>query len=152
MECKGRGEESSTACKTMIAHKYPKRYQLIVSDFNANSDDEYNTKTGLYIIKKPPYQSENATAFFKRLDIKMAEVDRMMGHIPNQQVCRRPKKPIISDFEKTPKNIPIDFYQTEWFNEKNNSEKLLASELSEVAFVPVKTLPPDKRLGDLSFD
>ncbi|MBW0577920.1 hypothetical protein O181_117635 [Austropuccinia psidii MF-1] len=82
----------------------------------------------------------------------------MMGHRANQQVRQRPKKPIISDFEKTPKNIPIYLYQPEWFNEKNHSEKLVAADLSEVAFVPVKNLPPgskehpDKRLGDISFN
>ncbi|MBW0495594.1 hypothetical protein O181_035309 [Austropuccinia psidii MF-1] len=97
---------------------------------------------GLYIIKTLPYRSDNATAFFQRLDSKMAEVYCMMGHRENQQVRQRPKKPIISDFEKTPKNIPIDFYRPEWFNEKNHSEKLVAADLSEVSFVPVRNLPP----------
>ncbi|MBW0538120.1 hypothetical protein O181_077835 [Austropuccinia psidii MF-1] len=59
--------------KFLVAHKYTKRYQVIASNVNAHSDDEYNTKTGLYIIKALPYRSENATAFFQRLDSKMAE-------------------------------------------------------------------------------
>ncbi|MBW0480010.1 hypothetical protein O181_019725 [Austropuccinia psidii MF-1] len=81
----------------------------------------------------------------------------MMGRKANQQARRRPKEPIFSDFEKTPKKAPIDFYNPKWFNERNHSEKLIASELSGVAFVLVKDLPPGakqhpyERLGDISF-
>ncbi|MBW0559535.1 hypothetical protein O181_099250 [Austropuccinia psidii MF-1] len=62
------------------------------------------------------------------------------------------------ELKKTPKNVPIDFYRPEWFNERDQSEKLMAADLSEVAFVPAKELPPkgkqhpNERLGDLSFN
>ncbi|MBW0575203.1 hypothetical protein O181_114918 [Austropuccinia psidii MF-1] len=136
--------------KFLVSHNYAKRYQAIAADVNAHSDDEYNSKLGIYIIKTLPYRSNSATAFFRR-------VDAMMGHKANQRVCRRPKEPIFSDFAKTPKNAPIDFYKPKWFNERNHSENLIAAELSGVAFVPVKDLPPgakqhsDERLGDISF-
>ncbi|MBW0558917.1 hypothetical protein O181_098632 [Austropuccinia psidii MF-1] len=119
--------------KFLIAHNYPKRYQVIASDVNAHSNDEYNAKAGVY------------------------DVDQMMGRRSYQQIHRRPKKPIFSKFEKTPKNIPIDFYRPDWFNKKNHSQKIMVADLGEVAFVPTKNLPPgskehpDERLGDLTF-
>ncbi|MBW0462098.1 hypothetical protein O181_001813 [Austropuccinia psidii MF-1] len=143
--------------KFLIAHNYPKRYQVIASDVNAHSDDEYNAKAGVYVIKTLAYRSDSATAFFRRLDSKIKDVDRMMGRRSYQRIRRRPKKPILSKFEKTPKNIPIDFYRPEWFNEKNHSQKIMVADLGEVAFVPTKNLPPgskehpDERLGDLTF-
>ncbi|MBW0469314.1 hypothetical protein O181_009029 [Austropuccinia psidii MF-1] len=82
----------------------------------------------------------------------------MMGRRSNQRIRRRPKIPIISEFKKTPKNVPIDFYRPEWFNKRDHSQKLMVADLSEVAFVPIKELPPggkqhpDERLGDISFN
>ncbi|MBW0553235.1 hypothetical protein O181_092950 [Austropuccinia psidii MF-1] len=84
---------------------------------------------------------------------RMNDVDAMMGRRSNQRVRQRPKKPIISDFEKTPKSIPIDFYRPEWFNQKNHSKKQIVADLSEVAFVPIRDLPPgpNEQLGNRSF-
>ncbi|MBW0492173.1 hypothetical protein O181_031888 [Austropuccinia psidii MF-1] len=127
--------------------------QMLIKD--APPDFKYTT-VRIYIIKTLPYQSNSATAFFQRLDSKINQVDAMMGPKYNQQVCQRPKKTIFSNFEKTPKNIPIEFYKPKWFNERNNSEKLIAAGFSGVAFVPVKDLPPrekqhpDERLSNLS--
>ncbi|MBW0510534.1 hypothetical protein O181_050249 [Austropuccinia psidii MF-1] len=82
----------------------------------------------------------------------------MMGRRSNQQRRQRPKKPIISDFEKNPKSIPIYFYRPEWFDKKNHSKKQIVADLSEVAFVPIRDLPPgpkqhpDEQLGDRAFN
>ncbi|MBW0556477.1 hypothetical protein O181_096192 [Austropuccinia psidii MF-1] len=65
--------------KFLFSHNYAKRYQVIASDVNAHSDDEYNSKLGIYIIKTLPYQSNSETAFFRRLDSKINEFDAMMG-------------------------------------------------------------------------
>ncbi|MBW0525314.1 hypothetical protein O181_065029 [Austropuccinia psidii MF-1] len=144
--------------KFLVAHNYAKRYQIIASDVNAHSDYEYNAKARVYVIKPLAYQSENATAFFRRLDCKIKDVEAMMGRRFNQRIRRRPKIPIIPRFKKTPKNVPIDLYQPEWFNDRDHSEKLMAANLSEVSFVPVKDLPPkrkqhpDESLGDISFN
>ncbi|MBW0471091.1 hypothetical protein O181_010806 [Austropuccinia psidii MF-1] len=92
------------------------------------------------------------------LDCKIREVEHMMGLRSQQRICQRPKIPIISKFEKTPGNVPIDFYRPEWFNERDHSQNVLAANLSEVAFALVKDLPPGtkqhpyKRLGNLSFN
>ncbi|MBW0540372.1 hypothetical protein O181_080087 [Austropuccinia psidii MF-1] len=142
----------------LVSHNYAKRYQIIASDFNAHRNDEYNSKAGIYVFKTLAYQSDSATAFFQRLDCKIKEVEGMMGHRSQQQIRRRPKIPIISEFEKIPKNIPIDFYRPEWFNEKDHSQKLVVADLSEVAFIPVKDLLPGTKqhpneiLGNLSFN
>ncbi|MBW0480968.1 hypothetical protein O181_020683 [Austropuccinia psidii MF-1] len=139
-------------------HKYPKRYQVIASDVNAHSDDEYNAQLGVYVIKTLAYRSERATTFFQRLDRKIKEVDAMLGRRSYQRIRRRPKKPIISEFAKTPKNIPVDFYRPEWFNERNHSEKMIAADVGDVAFVSVKDIPsgskehPDERLSDRAFN
>ncbi|MBW0565002.1 hypothetical protein O181_104717 [Austropuccinia psidii MF-1] len=65
----------------------------------------------------------------------MNDVNALMGWRSNQQICQRPKIPIISDFENIPKNIPIDFFRPEWFNQKNHSKKQIVADLSEGAFV-----------------
>ncbi|MBW0537050.1 hypothetical protein O181_076765 [Austropuccinia psidii MF-1] len=81
-----------------------------------------------------------------------------MGLRSQQQIRQRQKIPIISKFEKTSRNVPIDFYRPEWSNEKDHSQKVVAANLSEVAFVLGKDLPPgtkqnpNKRLGNLSFN
>ncbi|MBW0478032.1 hypothetical protein O181_017747 [Austropuccinia psidii MF-1] len=83
----------------------------------------------------------------------MNEVNALMGWRSNQQIRQRPKKPIISDFEKIPKRIPIDFYRPEWFNQKNHSKKQIVSDLSEVAFVHIRDLPRGpKQLCDWAFN
>ncbi|MBW0478136.1 hypothetical protein O181_017851 [Austropuccinia psidii MF-1] len=144
--------------KFLVAHNYVKRYQIIASDVNEHSDDGYNAMAGVYVIKTLAHQSENATAFFHQLDCKIKDVEAMMGRGSNQQICWRTTIPIISEFKKTPKNFPIDFYLPEWFKDRDHSEKLMAADLSEVAFVPVKDLPPmgkkhpNERLGDISFN
>ncbi|MBW0571458.1 hypothetical protein O181_111173 [Austropuccinia psidii MF-1] len=70
--------------KFLVAHNYAKRYQIIASDVNAHSDNEYNAKAGVYVIKTLAYKSENATAFFRRLDCKIKDVEAMMGRRSNQ--------------------------------------------------------------------
>ncbi|MBW0522110.1 hypothetical protein O181_061825 [Austropuccinia psidii MF-1] len=116
--------------KFLVMHKYPKRYQVIASDVNAHSDDEYNAQLGVYVIKTLAYRSERATTFFQRLDRKIKEVDAML----------------------------VDFYRPEWFNERNHSEKMIAADVGDVAFVSVKDIPsgskehPDERLSDRAFN
>ncbi|MBW0514432.1 hypothetical protein O181_054147 [Austropuccinia psidii MF-1] len=118
----------------------------------------YNAKAGVYVIKTLAYQSDNATAFFRQLDCKIKDVEAMMGHRSNKQICRRPKIPIISEFKKTPKNVPIDVYRPECFSDRDHSQKLMGADLSEVLFFPVKDLPPkgkqhpNERLGDICFN
>ncbi|MBW0522464.1 hypothetical protein O181_062179 [Austropuccinia psidii MF-1] len=144
--------------KFLVANNYAKRYQVIASDGNACSDDEYNSKAGMYVIKTLAYQSKNATAFFCRLDCKIKEVEKIMGCQSNQQIRWSPKIPIISKFKKTPKNAPIDFYRPKWFNEPDRSQKLMVADLLEAEFVPIKELPPggkqhpNERLGYISFN
>ncbi|MBW0556723.1 hypothetical protein O181_096438 [Austropuccinia psidii MF-1] len=139
-------------------HKYPKQYQVIALDVNAHSDDEYNAQLGVYVIKTLAYRYERATTFFHRINGKIKEVDAMLGCRSYKQIRQSPKKPIISEFAKTPKNIPVFFYRPEWFNERNHSEKMIVADVGDVAFVSVKDIPsglkehPDERLSNCPFN
>ncbi|KNZ54688.1 hypothetical protein VP01_2882g1, partial [Puccinia sorghi] len=58
-----------------LAQRLPKRYQRIISDVNAHSNDEYNPAKGVYHINTLKFRSENATKFFRRLDAAILQSD-----------------------------------------------------------------------------
>jgi hypothetical protein len=51
--------------------KFPKRYLKIIQTISAHSNDECHPSGKFSIIKTLPYQSKNASRFFRRLDICM---------------------------------------------------------------------------------
>ncbi|KNZ55276.1 hypothetical protein VP01_2722g3 [Puccinia sorghi] len=65
----GRARDKVNAhLKFSLAQKLPKRYQKIISNLSSHSNNEYDSKKGLNIIKTLKFQSENATKFFHHLD------------------------------------------------------------------------------------
>lgn len=65
--------------------------------------------------------------------------------------------PVISDFKKAPKYLPIHFYIPEWFNRLFPGQKRLTSDAAEVDFLPeasqslLPTIYPDEKQADARF-
>ncbi|KAA1110944.1 hypothetical protein PGT21_034682 [Puccinia graminis f. sp. tritici] len=66
---KAREQLRDTRLKFALNQNLPKRYQRIISDVNCHSNDEYSPKKAVYIVKTLKFWSENATKFFRHLDI-----------------------------------------------------------------------------------
>ncbi|KAG0148177.1 hypothetical protein CROQUDRAFT_90508 [Cronartium quercuum f. sp. fusiforme G11] len=68
-----------------------------------------------------------------------------------------PKTPAVLEFKCAPKNLPIDFYNPNWFKELNPAQKQLIADAENVTFLPdasqslLPTRHPDKQLGDAKF-
>jgi hypothetical protein len=116
---------------------YPRRYQLLVRDPKANSDDELDSTDGQYIIKRRLERSVQAETFFRRLD----QMRRTGVLQEGGQWRERPRKVIpdqpLSDFPQLPKAMPIDYYSPNFFNGLSSRQKQTFADASIVA------LPPD---------
>lgn len=122
--------------KFALEQRLPKRYQAIISDTCAHSDDEYNSKKGVYDIKTLPFRSENATKFFRRLDAAMLKADGFKGKRVQRRKRLPPKPPQDTIFPKPPKGLPLDFYDPDWFNDLLPQQKLEFADTRKVAFLP----------------
>ncbi|KNZ48699.1 hypothetical protein VP01_5474g1 [Puccinia sorghi] len=101
-----------------ILGRLPKQYLAVISDTSAHSDDEYNSKRGVYEIKTLPIQSENATKFVCRLDEAILKAGGLKGKRFQRRKPLPPKNPQDTIFPKPPKGLPlVDFYHPDWFND-----------------------------------
>lgn len=86
--------------------------------------------------------------------LKEAETN---GKTTRRRICKLPKKPILSDLKKAPKNLAIDFYDPVWFNQLQMGQKRLVANTGAVAFLPnaaqslAPVRHPDEKLGDKVF-
>ncbi|OAV94202.1 hypothetical protein PTTG_01835 [Puccinia triticina 1-1 BBBD Race 1] len=144
-----------------VANQYPERYQKVLKEIEAHSNDERHKKKNIFVIKTLLYRSKNASRFIQRLDqvmIKAAQND------PRSSASRRcvrllPKEPCLSCYSAPPKGFPIDFYCPHWFKELTPSQQQLIPNLESVAFLPdasLSLLPkksqfPDEKLTNQSF-
>ncbi|MBW0544683.1 hypothetical protein O181_084398 [Austropuccinia psidii MF-1] len=140
-----------------VAHNYPKRYLTVLEDINAHSDDEFIPKFKSYAIKKLCYRSESANLFFRGLDRKMTQNNKILGKPPPRHPRCRPIVPIPSQFMKAPKGMPLDFYSPDWFNQRDYSERLFVANSRQVAFIPTdiemsNETHPDERIHDKAFN
>ncbi|KAG0139089.1 hypothetical protein CROQUDRAFT_102216, partial [Cronartium quercuum f. sp. fusiforme G11] len=103
------------------------------------------------------YRSKNANKFFRRLDVEMLKEAEVSGKASRRRIRKLPRIPIPSTFKKAPKNLPVDFYDPEWFNQLAPGQKRLIADVKQVAFLPnaaQSLLPvhhPDEQLGDTLF-
>ncbi|KNZ52065.1 hypothetical protein VP01_3706g2, partial [Puccinia sorghi] len=133
------GQLRDTRLKFALAQRLPKRYQRMISDVNAHSDDEYNPSKGCYYIKTLKFRSENATRFFRRLDAAMLVSDEL----EQKRVQRRKRipspRPAASIFSKPPKGLPLDFYDPDWFNNLLPQQRIDVADTRQVALLPDAT-------------
>ncbi|MBW0535607.1 hypothetical protein O181_075322, partial [Austropuccinia psidii MF-1] len=140
-----------------IVNKLPKRYKRIIEEIGAHSDDEYDEKKKVYVIKTLKFRSRKANIFFRRLDEAMVQAERNEGSITRKRTRCLPKIPIESTIVKPPKGLPIDFYSIKWFKKLEHSQKEAMADCNNVAFLltPEECLKPkrhpDEKISDKNF-
>ncbi|KNZ54689.1 hypothetical protein VP01_2882g2 [Puccinia sorghi] len=155
---RARDQLRDTRLKFALAQRLPKRYQRIISDVNAHSDDEYNPAKGVYHIKTLKFRSENATKFFRCLDAAILQSDEL----DRKRVQRRkrvpPPRPADSIFPKPPKGLPLDFYDPDWFNNLLLQQRIDVADTRQVALLPDASQSllgkqvPSEKLTDKQFN
>ncbi|KAG0139000.1 hypothetical protein CROQUDRAFT_55381, partial [Cronartium quercuum f. sp. fusiforme G11] len=156
---KNRERLRDTRSEFLMRHraKFPPRYRKVCSDVLAHSDDEYDAEKHVYVIKSLPYRSRNASKFFRRLDVEILKEEELNGKTSRKRIRKLPKTPAVSEFSRAPKNLPIDFYDLNWFKELPPAQKRLMTDTENVAFLPdaaqslLPTRHPDEKLGDAKF-
>ncbi|KNZ49285.1 hypothetical protein VP01_510g22 [Puccinia sorghi] len=144
-----------------ILNKFPKRYQDVLAQISAHSDDEEVPGKGFYEIKTLPYRSQNANKFFRRLENLMntAAKNDPLAHRSRRRVRRCPKAPKPSFYTVAPKGLPIDFYHPKWYHQLPDFQKRSIPDTKSLAFLPdakQSLLPkpethPDEKLKNSSF-
>ncbi|KAG0139794.1 hypothetical protein CROQUDRAFT_54224, partial [Cronartium quercuum f. sp. fusiforme G11] len=143
--------------KHSVAQDWPKRYQEMLADVNAHSDDEYSTKHKAYIVRMPVFQSEKANIFMRRVDADIMMCEQVQGKQNHRRHQIRPKHPIESTWVTAPKKLPLDFYDKDWFNKLSpnlrlqmvNSENVMF--LSNVNDCLLAKHHPDEKLSSKKF-
>lgn len=143
--------------KFAVSNNLPERYQKILNDLDAHSDDEYIAEKDVYTVKKLVYRSEVANEFFARLDEEMLKSDQIDGKRPQRRRRIRPKHPVESALTRPLRNFPIDFFDPEWFNNLPDSKKTMVTDSQKVVFLPKGHLSfrpivqKDEKMSDKKF-
>ncbi|MBW0560292.1 hypothetical protein O181_100007, partial [Austropuccinia psidii MF-1] len=153
---KGRERLQDIRYKFAVSNDFPKRYQQILKTTQAYSDEEYCSNRKAHVAQRLPFQSQEANIFMCKLDKKIKDSNNVEGTISNQRQRLRLKDPPITSFPKSPKGLPIDFYNTMWFNSKLPAQRRNLADIVSVAFVkdPRESLEfkdDSEKLGDRSF-
>ncbi|KAA1066043.1 hypothetical protein PGT21_019177 [Puccinia graminis f. sp. tritici] len=125
--------------KFAVANDFPERYQKIIKEITANSDDEWDPNAKCFSIRTLPYRSHSANIFFRRIDQVMKDVASAAGRTSRMRVRKLPKDPVTSGFTKVPKNLPLDFYHRGWLSKLPISQQQSIPNLEQVAFLPDPT-------------
>ncbi|KAG0147110.1 hypothetical protein CROQUDRAFT_656400 [Cronartium quercuum f. sp. fusiforme G11] len=126
----------NTRYEWAVAAKLPVRFRRLLSQTNTHSDNEKTPNGKAKIIKTLVYCSSAANKWFRLLDSKMEESEKVMG-IKTQKTPRfLPRVPIASEFVMPPKQLPLDFYNLVYFNKLQPLEKLKIVNTREVVFFP----------------
>ncbi|MBW0474921.1 hypothetical protein O181_014636 [Austropuccinia psidii MF-1] len=139
-----------------VANNFPKRYLEVLSKRDAHSDDEYISKN-TYKIKKLVFRSDNANKFMQRVDEEIEKAERIQGKQSRRRIRIEVDPPEVSPYSQPPKGLPIDFYNSKWFNDCPIGEKTVLANSFKVAFLPNASQSirgiqhPDERLSDRKF-
>ncbi|MBW0573392.1 hypothetical protein O181_113107 [Austropuccinia psidii MF-1] len=142
--------------KLGVANSFPKQYLKILAHTNAHSDDEYISKSN-YKINKLLFRSENANKFMRRVDEEIEKADRIEKKILQERNQIVVDSPSISIHSHPPKGLPIDFYNSSWFNNCPPGQKPTVEDSFNVAFLPdasqsIRDIQhPDERPNDQNF-
>ncbi|KNZ51783.1 hypothetical protein VP01_3812g2 [Puccinia sorghi] len=122
--------------KFAINNNFPKRYIEVIKPVQAHSNDEYFPRKQIYLVKKLPFRSEAANAFFRQLDDVMKDsATQDTKRMPGRHRLRV-KNGLITIFPKAPKGLPLDFYDVNWFNNKLPAQRQNLANIDLVAFLP----------------
>ncbi|KJA19181.1 hypothetical protein HYPSUDRAFT_143997, partial [Hypholoma sublateritium FD-334 SS-4] len=115
----GRIRLAAARLKFLEENGYPKHYRALV-DPKAMSDDEYDPRQKAWIIKRRPERSVKANRWVRILDrVRRESVEqhptrkwRERRRIVPADTSRQEDSPFVS----TPDNIPIDYFDPDFFN------------------------------------
>ncbi|KAI9605350.1 hypothetical protein KEM48_002290 [Puccinia striiformis f. sp. tritici PST-130] len=119
---------------------FPRRYQDILKETNAHSDDEWDPEAKCWTIKTLGYRSTAGNIFIRRLD-EVVQNSKAAGvsAASRKRIRRLPKEPVLSSFTKAPKSLALDFYSRRWLQKLQITEQLSHSDITKVAFLPDPT-------------
>ncbi|MBW0470898.1 hypothetical protein O181_010613 [Austropuccinia psidii MF-1] len=94
--------------------------------------------------------------FFCNLDEKNKATNDANNHLTNPRTRVNIKEPPLTHFPKEPKGLPLEFYDTKWFNSKLPEQSKNLADVGTVAFLkdPTDSLEfkfDDERLGNKHF-
>lgn len=143
-----------------VTNKLPARYKAIMSQTYAHSDDEYNEEHKVHIITTLGYRSSNANKFMRRYDALMARSSTISGKTPQGRVRKLPKVPQLSQFKSPPVQLPLDFYDPQWYNGLSATQKEKLVKHTQVAllpdaaksFIPAPHTHPDEKISGQKFN
>lgn len=133
---KGRQQLWDAQCNFACDCKLTKRYQKILNNVNVHSNNEYNPKLGVYIIKNLPFRSQSANIFFCWIHEEMIKANQVEGKGSQRRKRCMPKTPRMSEALKAPPVLPIDYYNVTWFNNLTPTQKTIIANMHNVAFLP----------------
>ncbi|POV95291.1 hypothetical protein PSTT_16327 [Puccinia striiformis] len=116
---------------------FPRRYQDILKETNAHSDDEWDPEAKCWTIKTLGYRSTAGNIFLRRLDEVMQNSKAAgVSTASRKRIRRLPKEPVLSSFTKAPKSLALDFYSRRWLQKLQITEQLSHPDITKVAFLP----------------
>lgn len=105
--------------KFLEENGYPRRYRALV-DPKATSDDEYDPKQKAWIIKRRPERSVKTNRWVRILDrVRRESIDQHPTRKWRERhriVPSDPSQQQDSPFVSTPDNMPIDYFDPDFFN------------------------------------
>ncbi|MBW0461702.1 hypothetical protein O181_001417 [Austropuccinia psidii MF-1] len=138
--------------KFRVCQGFPDRYLHILV-----SNDKYDSKKKVYIIKSLKFCSLWATQFIPRADKEMDKCDANIGKRSQRHKQEEPVLPKDSVLTQPPKNLPINSYDPTWYNSHPIGENTRIADTFSVVFLVDGTKSicgiqhPDKKLSDFRF-
>ncbi|KAI9624893.1 hypothetical protein KEM48_008675 [Puccinia striiformis f. sp. tritici PST-130] len=118
---------------------FPRRYQDILKETNAHSDDEWDPEAKCWTIKTLGYRSTAGNIFMRRLDEVMQNSKAAgVSAASRKRIRRLPKEPVLSSFTKAPKSLALDFYSRRWLQKLQITEQLSHPDITKFSkkFLP----------------
>ncbi|MBW0497861.1 hypothetical protein O181_037576 [Austropuccinia psidii MF-1] len=140
-----------------VAHEFPQQHLKVLANPDAHIDDELDTTSNKYMIKKVECRSEKANKFMRRLDEEIEKAQNAEQKVNQRCQCHMPADGMASIGKYAPKGLPIDFYNTYWYNNHTAGQEQSFADSYNVAFLPdtskslIGNQHPDERLSDKRF-
>jgi hypothetical protein len=131
----------------------PKRWLRVLANAKATSDDELDEQTGKYLVRRKAGRRDAADAAFRWIDeerkrVKLLETGRW-------QERERVLTSLPSSFVRVPKDIALDYFTADYFNDlpASTRRKIIGDKL-RAAFSPTastSSADPTRKLNDRHF-
>ncbi|MBW0560240.1 hypothetical protein O181_099955 [Austropuccinia psidii MF-1] len=89
-----------------------------------------------YKTKKPVFCSDNSNKFMRNVDEEIKKAEGIQGKQSRGEIHIEVDPPKVSPYSQNPKGLPIDFYNSKWFNDCPIGEKMVLADSFKVSFLP----------------